>query len=892
MPSATSRRLYEDQIPSFMSVYGLENGLDHSTVTIVDPNLVMEESKLPGNSQPGFRTGALPSEPVHQRNDSTSAAESADSSPTTTVSCTDSSDLSDPSPSSSPDSPVNSVPLRTFAPTPFGGLSGMASLSLSSPALERPMTSPAPRRPKNMKGLSIQPPFGGSLSSTEASEPSSPVFIKPKIPAMKRKPSQLSLKTSTSDLIMRTTQEVPSSPTVAPILQRRALKHSTSSPHMLSGLKSATFGPAGGMTIPTVLERNETGLSSFLRPPKPPVAPGLGSAIAEEDSPIRTQVANRAAYEIEPFHEVEGDEDQKSPGYPDGPIAIYGDNVYLYLEPTAEEASKFDVVINVAREVNNPFKIGKTQPSQEDQKPADDSPIPDTAVTTASFATAFEYFPDVDTPTTPKAPFREPEYIHMPWDHNTDISPELMSLCETIEKKTKEGKKVLVHCQQGASRSASLIIAYGLYQNPELSVNDAYHNAQAKSRWISPNMRLMYCLQDFQKEVSKRRLSPNSGLKLRSGRSPTHRAAMSVDQIDLPHKEPLTAPLPVEDPVSSGKHSERSPVRGRGTATSNLSEPISPGPSSAPSSFSWTEKEDESDPGKYGRFNLDSLLMPSHPDSGFASSVSSLSKPPPSPGFPPASITVTRAPPSPGLGGFTLSMPPKSPGFASSSFASMSSALSRPPPSPGLAPIELSRPPMSPGFPPSDPFAKPPPSPGFAAHRFGSSESFGFAPLHFAPPQKPVAQKSLSPEGTFGFSHLSANPQAPNREEARPPSSQGGFGFTPLSLALPPRPVQNEAPPERTVTVKRSFCDDGSLMSPRVEVMTNNPIHQGFPGLSAGVQLVEVPPTPPDALFSPRETMFPRDPFYPFGRPQQNEDPRSPPTLGETPIVRSIDEMI
>ncbi|KAK4163403.1 dual specificity phosphatase [Cladorrhinum sp. PSN259] len=898
MPSATSRRLYEDQIPSFMSVYGIENGLDHSTVTIVDPNLVMEDSKLSRNSQPGLRPGALPSESVHKHNDSTSTAESADSSPTTTVSCTDSSDLSDPSPSSSPDSPVNLVPLRTFAPTPFGGMSGMASLSISSPTLERPMTSPAPRRPKNMKGLSIQPPFGGSLSSTEVSEPSSPVFIKPKIPTMKRKPSQLSLKTSTSDLIMRNiTQEVPSSPTVAPMLQRRALKHSTSSPHMLSGLKSSTFGPAGGMTIPTVLERNETGLSSFLRPPKAPVAPGLGSTIAEEDSPIRTQVANRAAYEIEPFHEVEGDEDQKSPGYPDGPIAIYGDDVYLYLEPTAEEASRFDVVINVAREVHNPFKLWKRQPSEEEQKPADDSPIPDTAVTTASFATAFEYFPD--TPTTPKAQsFKEPEYIHMPWDHNTDIAPELMPLCETIEKKTKEGKKVLVHCQQGASRSASLIIAYGLYQNPELSVNDAYHNAQAKSRWISPNMRLMYCLQDFQKEVSKRRLSPGSGLKLRSGRSPTHRATMSVDQIELPHKEPLTAPLPVEDPVSSGKNTERSPVRGINTSSQNL-ELISPGPSSAPSSFSWTEKEDESDPGKFGRFNMDSLLMPSHPDSGFASSVSSFSKPPPSPGFPSAPVTITRAPPSPGFGfgSFTLSMPPKSPGFAPSGFAPMS--LSRPPPSPRLspAPIELSRPPMSPGFPPPDPFARPPPSPGFGAHRFGPSENFGFAPLHFAPPPKPVEKKSLSPEGTFGFSHMTLSPPepAPKPAESRPSSSDGrsSVGFTALSLALPPKPAKKQETklPERTITVKRSFCDDGSLMSPREEVMTNNPIHQAFPGISAPA-LVEVPPTPPDALFSPRETMFPRDPFYPFGRPPQYEDPRSPPTLGETPIVRSIDDMI
>ncbi|GAB1320597.1 tyrosine/serine/threonine protein phosphatase [Madurella fahalii] len=829
MPSAAVRRLYEDQIPSFMSVYDVDSEImDHAnTLTIVDPKLVMEDGKVPENSQPELRPGALPSESAHRHNDSTSTqmTGSADSSPTTTVSCTDSSDLSDPSPSSSPDSPVNLAPLQTFAPTSFAGLSSMAGLTVSDPNRERPMTSPAPRRPKNMKGLSIQPPFS-SISSSLLSEPCSPSFIKPMIPPMKRKPSQLSLKTNSSDLIARTTLDIPSSPAVPPILQRRALKHSTSSPQMLSGLKSATFGPVGGMTIPTVLERNESGLSSFLRPPRPSGSSGVASSIAEEDSPIRTQIANRAAYEIEPYHEVENNEDQKSPGYPDGPIAIYGDNVYLYLEPTAEEAARFDVVINVAREVTNPFKTaaGSQRSPGPEEKPADDSPIPDTAVTTASFATAFEYFPEegsAGTPTTPKAqPLKQPEYIHMPWDHNTDIAQDLMTLCETIDKRTKEGKKVLVHCQQGASRSASLIIAYGLYQNPELSVNDAYYAAQAKSRWISPNMRLMYCLQDFQKEVSKRRLVPSAGFKPRAGRSPTkHRATLSADNIEAPPKEPLTAPLPTDGLTSKSASPERSPVRSRRNSTPNRGEPISPGPSSAPSSFSWTEKEDESDPGKFGRFNLDSRLMPPHTDSGFASSVSSLSKPPPSPGL---------APP-------LLSKPPRSPGFAPLS-------ISKPPPSPGLAPLEISRPPLSPGFPPSIPFSRPPPSPGFAAHRYGAVE--------------------------------------------------GGLGFGSLNLGPSPNSIgRKEVVPDRHVTVMRNFPDDAALMSPRAETMTNNPIHESFNGL-AGMQFIEVPPTPNEGLFSPRETMFPRDPFLPFGRPIQTADPRSPPTKGETPIVRSIDEMI
>ncbi|KAI1808412.1 DSPc-domain-containing protein [Daldinia bambusicola] len=789
MPSATARRMYEDQIPSFMSIFDPETGNtidERGLVTVVDPKLIeMDSSCAPGHLSGGLpqqhALRPLPTDPSHRHHDSTSTqnSESADSSPTTTLT-TDTSSLSDPSPSSSPDSPVNLIPLNSFPGTNFGGLpSTMNNLTVNdSTTRERPMTSPSPRR-RNMKGLSIQPPFISSLSSNLVSEPSSPSFIKPKIPAMKRKPSQLSLKTDSTGLNVRPTiLEVPSSPALPPILQRRSLKHSTSSPHMLSGLKSSTFGPAGGMTFPTVLERGTSGLSEVLRPTKQGNhCPGFDTTILEEDSPIKTQLANRAAMDFEPFIEPENNEDQKSPGYPDGPIAIYDDNVYLYLEPTAEEASKFDVVINVAREVTNPFQA-TNKGSRMSQI---ESPIPDTAMTNDSFATAFEYPPSAEyseTPTTPKAtnPILEPEYIHMPWDHNTDIATDLMMLCETIEKRTREGKKVLVHCQQGASRSASLIIAYGLYRNPGLTVNDAYYAAQSKSRWISPNMRLMYCLQDFQKEVGKKRLAPRSAAGPRSGRSPTkhHRLTLSANAIDVQPKEPMTAPLPDEEGSVNGSSRERAPSHSRGKSTPNL-ESISPGPSSAPSSFSWSEKEDPQDPGKPGRFNFGSSLEPPRffeptPQPSLASSL----KPTPS--------------------------------------------FFKPPPSPG--------------------FFKPPPSPGFGPN---GPSSFG-----------------------FGFNSCSSF------EERMAESSSG------RDLPFP------SAPPDD---------DDDTLMSPRAETMTNNPLHDSYSEMP-GMKFVEVPPTPGEALFSPRQTMFPRDPFFPFGRPTQIADPRSPPTKGETPIVRSIDDVL
>lgn len=562
----------------------------------------------------------------------------------------------------------------------------------------------------------------------------------------------------------------------------------------------------------------------------------------EEDSPIRSQMANRFAFDIEPFHEKEANEDQKSPGYPDGPVAIYGENVFLYLEPTAEEARKFDVVINVAREVHNPFD--KNASLSQDEPMEDMSPIPDTAVTDASFATAFEYPPGDVTPTTPKAmfPTEEPEYIHMLWDHNTDISTDLMHLCETIEKKTLLGKKVLVHCQQGASRSASLIIAYGLYQNPEMSVNDAYYAAQSKSKWISPNMRLMYCLQDFQKQISKRKLSPKSAYKPKSGRSPSnHRMTLSVDAIEAP-KEPQTAPLPEEDCNSP----EKSPLRARGNSTPYQSS-ISPGPSSAPSAFSWSQKEDASDPGKFGRFNIAAIFTAPTPvddknaDAQFAAALSSshlFPRPPPSPGFAPSfSGSFAKLPLSPGFG------------------QSFSGSFAKPPPSPGFAPSDpFARVPSSPGFAPSNQISKPPPSPGFGAHRFGGERTFGFTPLNFG---------SLPRRGSD----------------------------------------KNSAPAERHLQAVTIMPENTALLSPRAERMTANPVHNSFAEFSS-MRFVDVPPTPSnqffsqraetpqEKLFSPRKSEFPRDTFSSFGRPRQVSDPRSPPTRGEAPIVRSIDEIL
>lgn len=219
-------------------------------------------------------------------------------------------------------------------------------------------------------------------------------------------------------------------------------------------------------------------------------------------------------------------------------------NVHLYLEPKLEEAVQFDVIINVAREVKNPFKVAEEQaardgtrsdPTSAASTPASNTP-PDTAVTMMSFQTAFEVQPSGSTessPTTPKPTVekKQPEYIHVPWDHNTDVKDELWDLCELIEARTKEGKRVLVHCQQGASRSATLIIAYGMYINQDLGPNEAYTLAQSKSRWVNPNMSLLFSLNDFKKVIDKKKDEENNTIRKTTAK---HRPTLSADAVESP----------------------------------------------------------------------------------------------------------------------------------------------------------------------------------------------------------------------------------------------------------------------------------------------------------------------------------------------------------------------
>jgi tyrosine-protein phosphatase len=548
MPSAAGPRIYESHIPSFMSVYDMDSAVLESPILGPSPKLSGASRTVQHPLQQSSQQNTEKENPQihsHQYRESTStqASDSTDSSPTTTISTVDSSSLSDPSPSSSPESPITLVPLSSFSGSTFG-LDPFQSLKMDSTNArlplndDRPMTSPSPRKPKNPKSLALN--LNSSIDSFQTSEPSSPSFIKPPTLTGRRKPSLLSLNTGAANNLSLAIEPL-ASPGMPTMLQRRSLKHSISSPQMLS---TPSFGPSGGMTLG---ERKALGPSRFKESNL-----AMKTFTINEDAheaPTGVQMATRipgVAVGGDSFDRPHSGEDAKSPSYPEGPILMHEPSVHLYLEPKLEEAMKFDVVINVAREVKNPFKALETQESKKEEflpdrtkftPDSNDNP-PDTAATIMSYSTAFEVQPSSSTessPTTPKPSVEKklPEYIHVPWDHNTDVKDELWDLCQIIEARTKEGKRVLVHCQQGASRSATLIIAYGMYINQDLGPNEAYSLAQSKSRWVNPNMSLLFSLNDFKKVIEKKKAEKNNTVRKTTVK---HRPSLSADPPPTPSR--------------------------------------------------------------------------------------------------------------------------------------------------------------------------------------------------------------------------------------------------------------------------------------------------------------------------------------------------------------------
>lgn len=209
--------------------------------------------------------------------------------------------------------------------------------------------------------------------------------------------------------------------------------------------------------------------------------------------------------------------------YPNGPLAIE-DNIYLYSEPVRSEAEKFDVIINVAQEVKNPFDTAApsdnswythpTVPASSSATTCSDSvnsafsdnisSSPPSSVESATCGDEDSILPlSSGMHATPdeeqwKHASTVPEYIYVPWAHTSQLTSDLDWLTSLMMARVAEGKSILVHCQCGVSRSASLIVAYKMRQE-RWDLHTSYNWVKARSPVISPNMTLIYQLMEWGK---------------------------------------------------------------------------------------------------------------------------------------------------------------------------------------------------------------------------------------------------------------------------------------------------------------------------------------------------------------------------------------------------------
>ncbi|KAL3474183.1 hypothetical protein BJX99DRAFT_232035 [Aspergillus californicus] len=592
MPVQTSPPSLPDSFPSFMSVFGGDSPI---SLDKEDKHQHILPLRYPTNVTINTSRRPLPFQ--HRESVSSVTSGSADSSPTTTVSTFDSPITSDTSPGSSPESPT-SMPLSysKFIPPPRNFESqalstaqkNLSKMTSEQPSQQRP-DSPG-RRDRNLKNLSLRmpPPLNASRPSISTasvvetssqhhlSAPPSPISIPPK--GMRRKPAGLTIRTPGLDRSFsgNLPELVPPTPH-----GRLSLRHTESSPSLTS-VFSPSFGPKGGMSLPRPstqhgYRRSSVAPSEDNLSPVPSVADeesatkGVLHELVEEDDPLDSRESAR----------------RSERGYPNGPIQIYDSGVFLYLEPTKEEASQFDVVVNVAKEVMNPFQ--KTADKNQTVMSAwrngsanlkrNSCSTPFTALSDASFKSAFEYLPgEESSPATPRSESSGPEYVHVGWDHNSEILDDLYPLCEMIDSRVGQGKRVLIHCQLGASRSASLVIAYGLFKNSQMDFNSMYETVKERSRWVSPNMSLIYQLTDFRSRLT-RGSRPSSGEWSCRGSAPQTPLSGGVNS--QPYMSASATGSPDTEPASSIGFSNSLSVPSTSRTT-----PISPNSLGFPKSLS------------------------------------------------------------------------------------------------------------------------------------------------------------------------------------------------------------------------------------------------------------------------------------------------------------------
>lgn len=455
--------------------------------------------------------------------------------------------------------------------------------------LQLPLRNTSPKRLRNAKNLSLNVPSFSQLqvAASCATTPKTATASTFDIALTCSEPLPTSLPTitqpTTSQTISTNSRSHPNNKQPStrdlPILPTHYFKnnHSSSSTSPLSSLPSSSTSPSSSTPSPSCIQKSTQNLSIVIPSSNKNSLQNNENSNTVFTSPSSISSSSADSYSSSnnaaspndrvvvvntlPLNDPNDFTEPSFTSYPSGPIVICQPNIYLYSEPTRDEASQFDVVINVAKEVKNPFQsstpdsitpashsaaiydydtlsthssissLSSSSSSSYSTNLSSLSPSssPDITLFPESRHDPFfkidsalktdcinpsksisNYYPSNSTKiaSSPSAIMHNkddsaPEYVYVPWDHNSPITQDLEYLTDLIADRSKKGKRILVHCQCGVSRSASLVVAY-VMKSENWGVHQAYQWVKDKSPGISPNMSLIYQLVEWSRVLKSK----------------------------------------------------------------------------------------------------------------------------------------------------------------------------------------------------------------------------------------------------------------------------------------------------------------------------------------------------------------------------------------------------
>ncbi|KAI8138325.1 protein-tyrosine phosphatase-like protein [Fennellomyces sp. T-0311] len=134
-------------------------------------------------------------------------------------------------------------------------------------------------------------------------------------------------------------------------------------------------------------------------------------------------------------------------------------------------------------------------------------------------------------------------YKKLPWKHNQDnLITELDTAIAAIDRARDSGHTILVHCQCGVARSATVVVAY-VMKTLNLPMQEAYDYVKAQAPGINPNLSLLYQLREYEQKLSHTRETlRSSSTSLRPSNlcdRPYHQSQPTTPKTPSSPKKPL-----------------------------------------------------------------------------------------------------------------------------------------------------------------------------------------------------------------------------------------------------------------------------------------------------------------------------------------------------------------